>query len=438
MDYQQILDYLYSQLPMYQRVGSAAYKKDLSRTLELDKYFGHPHRKFRSIHIAGTNGKGSVAHTLASILHEAGYKVGLYTSPHYLDFRERIRINGQMVSKDYVVDFVRENKAFFDKVKPSFFEMTVAMAFEYFADQSVDIAVVEVGMGGRLDSTNIITPLVSVITNIGYDHTQFLGTTLPQIAREKAGIIKPRVPVVIGPMPASVQSVFLEVASEKDAPIYQAANNYSVENSYLTRDGKLAFSVYHRGKIFYRDLKFGLIGQYQKMNIPVILQTIDVLRQYPYFKINQQAIEDGLERVVENTGIMGRWQVISHSPLIVCDAGHNQDGIRQVVNQIKFQNYSRLHFIFGSVGDKDISSILRLLPRDAQFYFVRSSVDRSMPAEHLRAKASDYGLEGEAFDSVPEAIEKAIEQSQQKDMIFIGGSTFVVADALKYFNEKQN
>ncbi len=436
MDYQQTLDYLYSQLPMYQRVGAAAYKKDLGRTLELDEYFGHPHRRFRSIHIAGTNGKGSVAHSLASILQEAGLRVGLYTSPHYLDFRERIKINGRKIEEQYVVDFVARHRKYFDKVKPSFFEMTVAMAFQYFADRQVDIAVVEVGMGGRLDSTNIITPLVSVITNIGYDHTQFLGTTLTDIAREKAGIIKPRVPVVIGAMPVGVQSVFLDRATELDAPIYLAANNYAVRNTYLTSDGKLSFSVYHRGELYYKNLKFGLVGQYQKMNIPVILQTVDVLNTYPYFDIDSQAIARGLERVVENTGIMGRWQVVSHSPLIVCDAGHNQDGIRQVVNQLKYQKYDKLHFIFGAVSDKDINNILRLLPQQAEYYFVKSSVDRSLPAGQLRDQASNYGLEGEAYDSVPDAIEDALARSGQKDMIFIGGSTFVVADALKYFKEK--
>ncbi len=436
MNYQQTLEYLYSQLPMYQRIGAAAYKKDLSRTLELDKYFGHPHKRFKSIHIAGTNGKGSVAHSLASILQEAGYRVGLYTSPHYLDFRERIRINGQMVSQDYVVSFVGENKPYFERVKPSFFEMTVAMAFKYFADEQVDIAVVEVGMGGRLDSTNIITPLVSVITNIGYDHMQFLGNTLADIAREKAGIIKPYVPVVIGSMPAGVQNVFLEVAAQKDAPIYLAANNYSVENAYMTSNGKLAFSVYHRGEIYYKDLKFGLVGQYQKMNIPVILQTIDVLRQSPYFEVDDRALSQGLEKVVDNTGIMGRWQIISHMPLIVCDAGHNQDGIRQVVNQINFQSFDSLYFIFGAVNDKDLSSILRLLPRDAKYYFVRSSVDRSLPAQKLREQALVYGLQGKAYDSVSEAIDQALQKAKDNDMIFIGGSTFVVADALKYFNEK--
>ena len=436
MDYHQTLDYLYGQLPMYQRIGSAAYKKDLSRTEELDKYFGHPHRRFKSVHIAGTNGKGSVAHSLASILQQAGYKVGLYTSPHYLDFRERIRINGQMIHRDYVVSFVEENKAFFDRVRPSFFEMTVAMAFQYFADQNIDIAIVEVGMGGRLDSTNIITPLVSVITNIGYDHMQFLGNTLTDIAREKAGIIKQYVPVVIGHMPAGVQNVFLEIAAQKDAPIYLAANNYAVENTYMTSDGKLAFSVYHRGEIFYKNMKFGLLGQYQKKNIPVILQSIDVLRQYPYFTIDDVALFGGMEHVVENTGIMGRWQIISNNPLIVCDAGHNKDGISEVVSQIKLQRYKRLHMIFGTVSDKDINPILRLLPREAKYYFVRSSVERSMPADKLKSAAADIGLGGKAFDTVAEAIEQAMRESSQHDMIFIGGSTFVVADALKYFQDK--
>ncbi len=436
MEYQQVLDYIYSQLPMYQRVGAAAYKHDLGKTLELDEYFGHPHRKFKTIHIAGTNGKGSVAHSLASILQEAGYKTGLYTSPHYLDFRERIKINGEKISEQYVINFVNSNKKFFERLRPSFFEMTVAMAFKYFAESNVDIAVIEVGMGGRLDSTNIITPMVSVITNIGYDHMQFLGETLPQIAREKAGIIKPRVPVVIGAMPAAVQSVFIEKATEQDAPIYQAASTYSVENAFLTSDGKLAFSVYSHGKLKYKNVKFGLTGDYQRMNIPIILQTIDVLNQHPVINISQQALYNGMEKVVENTGIMGRWQVISRFPLIVCDAGHNEDGIRQVVSQIKRQKYRKLFMVFGTVKDKKIDKILRLLPSQAEYIFVKSSVDRSMDAPVLAGKAMEYGLEGQAFENVEKGLDYVLEHAKNEDMIFIGGSTFVVADALSFFHEK--
>ena len=436
MNYEQTLYYLYSQLPMYQRIGAAAYKKDLQRTLELDRYFSHPHKKFKSIHIAGTNGKGSVAHTLASILQEAGYKVGLYTSPHYLDFRERIRVNGQMIEKQFVIDFVQQHRDFFQSLRPSFFELTVAMAFQYFAEREVDYAVVEVGMGGRLDSTNIITPLVSVITNIGFDHKQFLGNTLLEIAREKAGIIKNNIPVVIGQMRAEIQEVFLRKTTEKNAPIFLAANNYSVGNTYLTVDSKLAFSVYSRGEKVFNDMKFGLLGQYQRYNIPVILQTVDVLKQFYSLQITIKAIYDGLEKVVENTGIIGRWQIISHKPLIVCDSAHNQDGIQQVIEQIKTQSYDKLFIIFGVVNDKDLNSILRFLPSKAHYYFVRASVDRAMPSKDLQRAAANYGLSGESFETVEQAIEKARAMAMEKDMIFVGGSTFVVADALRYFNEK--
>jgi len=434
MTYDQVLDFLYSQLPMYQRVGAAAYKHDLGKTLDLDKHSGHPHKNFKSVHIAGTNGKGSVAHSVASILQEAGYKTGLYTSPHYLDFRERIRINGQMIPKQYVVDFVSNNMNYFKQLKPSFFEMTVALAFQYFSDQNVDIAVIEVGMGGRLDSTNIITPLVSVITNISFDHTRFLGDTLTKIAEEKAGIIKPYVPVVLGQMQPFVRSVFLEKATEKNAPLYLANHTYSVENINRTAEGKLSFNVYKKGEIAYPNMVFGLAGNYQQLNIPVILKTVDILRQKGY-DITDRALYKGMENVVENTGIMGRWQILGKNPLIIADAGHNEDGIRQVTAQIKLTPHKNLHFILGMVNDKDIHNILRLLPRNATYYFTRSSVARSRDGNQLMNEARSFDLKGQAYDNVPEAIDAAIKNAGKDDLVFIGGSTFVVADAIKYLKE---
>lgn len=431
MTYQQVLDFLYSQLPMYQRIGSAAYKHDLGKTLELDKHFGHPHKRFKSIHIAGTNGKGSVAHSLASIFQQAGYKTGLYTSPHYLDFRERIKINGQKIPADYVVNFVEQNLAYFKQIRPSFFEITVAMAFQYFADMNVDIAIVEVGMGGRLDSTNIIRPLVSVITNIGLDHTQFLGNTLTQIAAEKAGIIKPNVPVVLGAMQPMVSSVFLSKAQQLDSPVYLANHLYSVRNLKINSQGKLSVDVYRSGKLIYPNLIFGLTGFYQRDNIPVILQTIDVVNQRTLFNISEQDLRLGLENVVENTGIMGRWQILSKNPWIIADAGHNEDGIKAVVSQIKQLNYKTLHFIFGMVNDKEPGRILRLLPQKAEYYFTQASVPRAMNSSLLAQEAANFGLKGKSFQTVDQAIEAALSRAASNDLIFIGGSTFVVADAIK-------
>ncbi len=437
MTYQQVLDFLYSQLPMYQRIGSAAYKHDLDKTLELDRHFGHPHKRFKTIHIAGTNGKGSVAHSLASIFQQAGYKTGLYTSPHYLDFRERIKINGQKIPEDYVVNFVEQNLGYFKQLRPSFFEITVAMAFQYFADMNVDLAVIEVGMGGRLDSTNIITPMASVITNIGYDHMQFLGNTLTQIATEKAGIIKPNVPVILGPMQPWVSSVFLSKAQQLDSPVYLANHLYSVRNMQLNSQGKLSVDIYRSGKLIYPNLIFGLTGFYQRDNLPIILQTVDVIRQRTLFDVSEQDLRKGLENVVENTGIMGRWQILSKNPLIIADAGHNEDGIKAVVSQINHLNYKKLHFIFGMVNDKEPGRILRLLPQKAQYYFTQASVPRAMKSSLLAQEAANFGLKGNSYQTVDQAIGAALDQAAPSDLIFIGGSTFVVADAIKVFENRQ-
>lgn len=434
MNYQETLDYLFKQLPMFQRIGKAAYKADLDTTLKLDQYFNHPHKKYKTIHVAGTNGKGSVSHSIASILQESGLKTGLYTSPHYLDFRERIRINGNLISEKSVIDFTQKHKEFFINLKPSFFEITAAMAFEYFAQENIDIAVIEVGMGGRLDSTNIISPILSIITNIGYDHMQFLGDNLKSIAAEKAGIIKKNTRLVIGETKAEIKAVFSQKAQEIDAPIYFAHHNFSVSNSIHSQNNTLFFNINKHSNIQYNSLEFGLNGDYQNQNIITIIQAIELLKDE--LNISKENIYSGLKKVVENTGIMGRWQILSNKPLTICDAGHNYDGILQVTNQLKNQNFEKLHFIFGAVNDKEISKILNLLPKDAIYYFTKASIERALDQNILINQAINFGLQGNAYSNVELAIVDAKKNAQTNDLIFIGGSSFVVADALAYFNKK--
>lgn len=429
MNYQETLKYLYSQLPMYQRIGAAAYKENLDNTIALDNKLGNPHKKFKTIHIAGTNGKGTISHSLASVLQQAGYKVGLYTSPHLLDFRERIRINGQKISESFVVDFVAQNKYFFEQLKPSFFEMTVGLAFDYFAKQDVDVAVVEVGMGGRLDSTNIINPIACVITNIGYDHQQFLGNDLVSIAKEKAGIIKNNVPVVVGETKPNIKTVFTEKAEQTDSQLFFANHNFSVENFYINEQNQLVLDINKHLSTVYNNLIFDFAGYYQLSNIITILQTIEIL-QY-FLDISEQNIFDGLKNVTKNTGIMGRWQVVSQNPQIICDVGHNIDGITAIVNQLKLMNFNNLHFIFGVVNDKDISGILKLLPKEAHYYFTQASVTRALPVEQLYRQANLHSLNGDKYNDVKSAIDDAKNNCSKNDLIFIGGSTFVVADALE-------
>ncbi len=433
MTYEETINFLYSQLPMYQRIGKAAYKADLGNTLKLDKYFGHPHKKYKTIHVAGTNGKGSVSHTLASVLQEAGYKVGLYTSPHYLDFRERIRINGKPVEKQFVVDFVENNKDFFMTVKPSFFEITVAMAFEYFAIQNVDVAVIEVGMGGRLDSTNIIKPILSVITNIGFDHTQFLGDTLTAIAGEKAGIIKHNVPVVVGETRVELKHVFSQKAQHVDTSLFFSDHFYNVRNYVTTPTNTIVFTIDKHGKTVYEGLEFGLGGEYQRFNVPVILTAIDILKNF--FNISESDIYNGFSKVVTNTGIMGRWQKLNDKPLVITDAGHNYDGIMQVVSQLKSVPYKKLHIIFGVVEDKELPKILRLLPAKATYYFTQAQIPRALNASELKKQAQNMKLNGNNYSSVSEAIEKALQNAEDNDLIFIGGSTFVAAEAIDFFKK---
>ena len=429
MTYEEATGFLFKQLPMYQRNGKAAYKADLKTTLLLDNYFDHPHKHYKTIHVAGTNGKGSVSHMLASILQKTGYKTGLYTSPHLKDFRERIRINGQQIPESKVIRFVEEHSRIISELKPSFFEMTAAMAFVYFKECNVDIAVIEVGMGGRLDSTNIIRPLLSVITNIGLDHTQFLGNTKALIAKEKAGIIKNNTPVVIGETQPETIGVFVDVAKEKNARLIQADKIYSIPYSTFSADDKQIMQVYSNDKIAFKDMKVSLSGWYQRKNAVTALAACKVLTESE-FNITEADIFKGMESIQETTGLQGRWQVIGNNPRIICDTGHNEDGIKAVVNQIKNTPHEKLHIIFGTVNDKDINSILPLLPKDAEYYFTKASIPRSLNEEKLWQLAKKYNLSGNHYPDVKTSLAEAQKNASPNDLIFIGGSTFIVADAL--------
>ncbi len=426
MNYQETLDYLFSQLPMFQRIGKAAYKADLGNTLQLDEYFNHPHKNFKSIHIAGTNGKGSTSHMLASILQSAGYKVGLYTSPHLKDFRERIKINGEMIPEIEVIDFVVKHKTLFEQVKPSFFEMTVALAFDYFARENVDIAVVEVGLGGRLDSTNIITPLLSVITNIGLDHTDLLGDTLPKIAYEKAGVIKNGVPVVVSQFQPEVSQVFTDKAKETKSEIIFAEQQFRVEKIDYS-DTFQSISINHKGVVTSWDLD--LMGSYQKYNLAGVLASIDILNKIG-LSISRDNVAAGLQSVQKSTGLMGRWQKLQDSPKIFCDTGHNVDGIIQVLEQINRIPHKHLHMVIGMVGDKNIDGMLALLPKDATYYFTKASIPRALDQNELQQRASNFGLKGNTYMTINEALVSAKNNAEIDDLIFVGGSTFVVAEVV--------
>ena len=405
MDYNSTLNWMFSQLPMYQRQGQTAFKKDLTNSLALSKHLNFPEKKFKTIHVAGTNGKGSTSHMLASVLQEAGYKVGLYTSPHLKDFRERIRINGKVIRKIDVINFIKKNNKFLSTHKLSFFEMTVGLAFDCFAKQEVDIAIIEVGLGGRLDSTNIITPEVSVITNIGLDHTQFLGETLPEIAFEKAGIIKSNTPIVIGEFQEDVFPVFEKIAKEKNAPLF-LASNLNTSN-------------------FQTDLK----GTYQKHNIKTVLKTIEVLKEKG-FTISEENLKKGLLNVKENTGLLGRWQILNQQPKVVCDTGHNKEGLTYVLNQLQSEKFEKLHFVFGVVNDKDLTTILPLFPKEAIYYFCKPNIPRGLGATELQQYCIPFGLNGSVYTSVQEAYNTALKDAVSNDLIFIGGSTFVVAEVV--------
>ncbi|WP_321519136.1 folylpolyglutamate synthase/dihydrofolate synthase family protein [uncultured Bacteroides sp.] len=431
MNYKETLNFLYESAPMFQQVGKSAYKEGLSNTYELDEHFNHPHQKFKTIHIAGTNGKGSCSHTLAAILQSAGYKVGLYTSPHLIDFRERIRINGEQISEEYVIKFVEEERSFFEPLYPSFFELTTAMAFKYFADQKVDVAVIEVGLGGRLDCTNVIRPDLCIITNISFDHTQFLGKELALIAAEKAGIMKNGVPVVIGETTKETKPVFTLKANEVKAPIF-----FAEEEQLLWR-----WEMNNRGNWYYftadyPKLKGDLGGFCQLKNTNTVLLALRILKRIGY-NISQIAVEKGFSRVCELTGLMGRWQKLGSAPTIICDTGHNTGGITYIADQLSKQKYKKLHIVLGMVNDKDINGVLALLPKDATYYFTKASVKRALYEADLQFLASKAGLTGNTYTDVPKAFEAAKKNATDKDFIFVGGSSFIVADLLIYLKGKK-
>ncbi|MEJ1239947.1 folylpolyglutamate synthase/dihydrofolate synthase family protein [Chryseolinea sp. T2] len=423
--YDDAVQFLYTNLPMFQRIGAAALKHDLSNTIRLCEALGNPQLKFKSIHIAGTNGKGSSSHMIASVLQEAGFRTGLYTSPHLKDFTERIRLDGTPVSRSSVLDFVNRIRTHIELIQPSFFEITVAMAFDYFAHAGVDVAVIETGLGGRLDSTNVITPVVSLITNIGWDHKDILGDTLEKIAWEKAGIIKPGIPVVISERQANIEHVFLQRARDLKSPISFATDSYEIDQ--LSNNGVNTLRVVKGEELIFESLELPLQGNYQRKNVAGVLAVIDTLRLNGFSISNEQVVK-GLAGVVVNTNLKGRWQVLSRRPLLVCDTGHNIDGIREVVGQIHGQQYERLYMIIGMVKDKDITSILVELPREATYYFCEAKIPRALPAEQLKVASERAGLYGEVITDVNDAIKKALSVAGENDLIFVGGSTFTVAE----------
>lgn len=434
MTYQDTCDYLFSQLPMFEKQGTAGYKEGLENTRTLDEHFGHSHQNFRSIHITGTNGKGSCAHTLSAILQSCGYKVGLYTSPHLVDFRERIRINGQPLPEAYVVEFVEKEKQFFEPLSPTFFELTTAMAFKYFSEMKVDIAVIEVGLGGRLDCTNIITPILSVITNIGLDHTQLLGNSLEQIAMEKAGIIKKGVPVIIGEATPETRMVFEAVAEEQNAPIIFAEDKPEVLSTQMTGSS-----------MQYKTLDYGYIqgelcGLYQEKNANTILWAVRKLEEQGYMyrytnnsdsETRGKEVNNGFKNVCELTGLQGRWQVVSENPKTVCDTGHNVEGWKYLSQQISQVECNKMHIVFGAVEDKDVDGMMALLPKNATYYFTKANNHRAISENVLKVLGSQIGLQGESYPTVAEAYESARKVAQKDDFVFIGGSSYVVADFLK-------
>ncbi len=405
MNYKETLDWMFSKLPMYQRQGNTAFKKDLTNTVALTEHLDNPHQQFKSIHVAGTNGKGSTSHMLASILQEAGYKVGLYTSPHLKDFRERIKVDGKQIRKNYVINFVKRNQSFLEQQQLSFFEMTVGLAFEHFAKQQIDVAVIEVGLGGRLDSTNIITPEVSVITNIGYDHIQMLGETLAEIAFEKAGIIKENIPVVIGEKQEEILNVFITQADKKNTSLTIAEDE--VTDTYKT------------------DLQ----GTYQQKNIKTAIQTIHILKEKG-FTISDKYVIKGLQNIVKNTGLLGRWQILQGKPKIICDTAHNEEGLTYVLKQLSEEHYENLHIVLGVVNDKNLETILPMFPKDAQYYFCKPNIPRGLESEILQNDAAEFNLKGKTYTTVNEALNNAKAIAKINDLIFIGGSTFVVAEVV--------
>lgn len=432
MNYLETVNYLFNIAPVFEHIGASAYKEGLDNTYLLDEHFGHPHRKFKSIHIAGTNGKGSCSHTLAAILQNDGYKVGLYTSPHIMDFRERIKINGECISKEYVIEFVNQEKSLFEKIHPSFFEVTTALAFKYFAEQHVDYAIIEVGLGGRLDCTNIITPILSIITNISFDHTNFLGNTLEKIAREKAGIIKPNIPVIIGETTNETKPVFKSCAENMNAEIIYADEN----------DEIISFTMNEDGGITYNTRSFGIIqgelgGLYQKKNTNTILHAVRFLYNQHIIK-NTGSINNGFYNVCRLTGLIGRWQKIGSNPSVICDTGHNVGGWTYISRQLQVQKYNKLHIVFGMVNDKDVDGVMCLLPKNAHYYFTKPQSKRAIPEKDIQRKAMTHGLAGDCYNDVPSAYTAAKKMATPDDMIFIGGSSYIVSDLLLYIRQQHS
>lgn len=423
MNYQQTINYLYDTLPMFSRMGSAAFKKDLTNTILLCERLGNPHKKFKSIHVAGTNGKGSVSHMLAAIFQTAGYKTGLYTSPHLYDFRERIKVNGAMCEEGFIIDFVEKIKPAIKEIEPSFFEITVAMAFEYFARQKVDVAIIEVGLGGRLDSTNVICPQLSIITNIGWDHMNMLGNTLEEIASEKAGIIKENIPVVIGEKKEETENVFKKIASQKRSPLFFAEENFSIK-SYKLLNTSIEISVADKNSTI-TDYQLDLPGIYQTKNILTVLQSIELLKNW---KLSTQQVHEALKNVKKLTGLYGRWEVIQEEPGVVLEVAHNKDGIEQMLTHLQSVSFNKLHLVIGMVKDKDIEPVLQLLPKEANYYFTQAQIPRALHAQDLQTKASRFSLNGNCFEDVNTALQQALNLSSKDDLIIVCGSIFLVAE----------
>ncbi len=432
MNYLETVNYLFNIAPVFEHIGASAYKEGLDNTYLLDEHFGHPHRKFKSIHIAGTNGKGSCSHTLAAILQNDGYKVGLYTSPHIMDFRERIKINGECISKEYVIEFVNQEKSLFEKIHPSFFEVTTALAFKYFAEQHVDYAIIEVGLGGRLDCTNIITPILSIITNISFDHTNFLGNTLEKIAKEKAGIIKQNIPVIIGETTNETKPVFKTCAESMNAEIIYADENDEIISFTMNEDGGITYNTRSIGII-----QGELGGLYQKKNTNTILHAVRFLYNQHIIK-NTGSINNGFYNVCRLTGLIGRWQKIGSNPSVICDTGHNVGGWTYISRQLQVQKYNKLHIVFGMVNDKDVDGVMCLLPKNARYYFTKPQSKRAIPEKDIQRKAMTHGLAGDCYNDVPSAYTAAKKMATPDDMIFIGGSSYIVSDLLLYIRQQHS
>lgn len=428
MNYAETTNWMFNKFPMYQKIGAKAYKPDLGNIKELLGFLGNPEKKFKTVHVAGTNGKGTVSHTLASIFQECGYKTGLYTSPHLLDFRERIRINGQMIPEQNVIDFIGDNKEKFEAMQLSFFEMATGMAFDYFAKEKVDIAIIEVGLGGRLDSTNVIMPELSVITNISLDHVAMLGNTLAEIAVEKAGIIKPNTPVVIGETQPETKDVFLAKAKECNAPIYFADEIIDCDKVHIESLDYQKFDIWKDNELYLEAVEFPLMGYYQKKNLATVICAVEILKKK--FNIEKKDLVNGLEFVVKNTNLMGRWQILSRQPLVIADTGHNVGGIKEIVMQLSDMTFRKLHFVLGCVNDKDIDGILHLLPHYAEYYFCKADIPRGLDANILADKALEAGLRGNVYESVQQAYNSALNNAHFDDVVFIGGSNFTVAEVI--------